>query len=208
MEDLLVDILEKRFGEHRVAAFLPPQHGENTIDLLKIDLEVRFPVTVIMTNGLSAYNMPVPEKKAEHSNVELYFCLPSYWDLDDLSNPNFSWPFALLDRLSNHLLDKSTWYGVGHTFANGNPPQALSEKLKANHLLLTEPILLEEHLQPIVTPDKSIHFLAITPIFEQEFDYKNSKGYFKFMRKYRSKNHNELVDDFRQSCLKSRFRIF
>ena len=208
MNDLLVQTLAKRFGEHRIMPFSVPTETKSTISLLKIELELHFPVTVIMTNGLSLYDMPVPEKRADQANVELFFCLPGYWDFNDLTNPNYHWPFTVIDRLTNNLLDIKTWYGVGHTFANGNPPQALSEKQKANYLLLTEPILLEEHFQPIEEIEKPIHFLAITPVFEEEFDYKNSKGYFKFMRKYRSKNYNELVDDFRQSCLKSRFRIF
>ncbi len=198
--------LENRFGEHRVSVI--PAQETDEIDLIRLDLEVRFPVTVIMTYGLSNYAMEVPEKFAGRNFNEIYFCLPSYWDWKDLSNEKFAWPFEWLQKLSKHLIDKETWYGPGHTFANGNPPQALSSTMKQNHLLLVDPILLEDHLQPLETSEKSVHFLGVTPIFENEFDFKMAKGYYKFIRKYRGANATELVDDFRESILKKRFRFF
>ena len=69
--------LQDRFGDHRVSE-IPVKEGE--IPLLIMDLELKTPVTVIMTNGLSDYKMPVPEKLEGEEYNELYFCLPSYWE--------------------------------------------------------------------------------------------------------------------------------
>lgn len=197
--------LSDRFGAHRVNSLEPKKKGD--IELLKIDLELRSPVTVIMTNGLSNYEMPVPEKFSKRAFNELYFCLPSYWELDS-EEERFQWPLDWIKKLGKHLIDKKTWYGPGHTFSNGEPSKAFSSTMKSNHLILVDPIFLEEHLQPLALPDKTIHFLAIVPLFENEFDYKMSKGYFKFIRKFRVKNNDELLDDFRESNMKLKFRIF
>ena len=198
--------LEERFGAHRVQ-LIPAENGDE-IDLIRLELEVRFPVTVIMTYGLSNFRMEVPEKWEGRNYNEIYFCLPSYWDWNALSDEAFSWPFTWIQKLAKHVVDKNTWYSPGHTFANGNPPQPLSSKMKPNHLILVDPILLEDYLQPIETPDKTIHFLGITPLYENEFDSKMHRGYYKFIRKYRGANGTELIDDFRQSILKKRFRFF
>lgn len=209
MDSIVHDILshlEKRFGAHRVSVI--PAKNEEDIDLIRLDLELRFPVTVVMTYRLSNYKMEVPENFKERSFNEIYFCLPSYWDWNALEDEKFSWPFKWIQKLAKHVVEKNTWYGPGHTFANGNPPESLSSSMKPNHLMLVDPILLEDYLQPIETPEKKVHFLGITPLFEREFDQKNSKGYHKFIRKYRNANGNELVDDFRESVLKKRFRLF
>lgn len=204
--DEFKEILAERFGEHRVSDF-PTQSID--VDLIKLELELSLsPVTVLMTNGLRNYSMPVPEKFKEQGHIELCFCLPGYWDFSATANNNMQWPLRWLDKLAKHLIDKETWYGPGHTFANGNPPQPFSQMMKPNHLILLEPIKLEEHLSPLHTSEKTIHFLAIVPIYEQEFDIKMAKGFGKFLQKFRARNGNEIVDDYRENIYASRFRIF
>jgi hypothetical protein len=203
--DNLKQVLAEKFGKQRVSDF--PLLNEHHVDLLQVDLELRSSVTLLMTNGLYKYNMPIPEKLKEFSNIELYFCLPSYWELD-MENERFNWVYFQIQKLAQHLIDQQTWFGVGHTFSNGNPLAPFSSTMKQNHLLLTEPIMLEDHLADIVIDGKPITFLAIVPIFEDEFDYKMAKGYFKFIRKFRAKNNEELLDDFRQSVKTRRFGLF
>ena len=202
---VILDACNKRFGEHRVQTIAPK--NDNEIELLLIDLELRSPVKVLLTNGLSNYTMPVPEKLKNHNHCELLFCLPSYWELDS-SDDKYQWPFEWIHKLANHLIYKETWYGHGHTFANGNPPKPFSSTMKQNHLLLCDPILLEEQFAPIELNDRNIDFLAIVPLFDDEFEYKGNKGSFKFLKKFRAKNYNEVLDDFRETCLKSRLRFY
>lgn len=198
--------LESRFGEHRVSDF---EIEGNLVPLLKIEIELSAsPVSVIVTNGLRNYSMPVPEKLIGQEHIELFFCLPSYWDLTDLNNETMNWPFIWLEKLGKHLVDSATWYGPGHTFANGNPHKSFSQTMKPNHLILTEPMKLEEHFQAARLGELNVSFLAVVPIFEQEFDIKMTKGFVKFLRKFRAVNGSEIIDDYRENIFKSRFRIF
>ena len=204
--DEFKELLAERFGAHRVDEYTSKY---TDIEMIRIKLELTsYPVTIILTNGLRNYSMPVPEKFKEQEHVELCFCLPSYWDLSATENENMQWPLKWLDKLTKHVIEKETWYGPGHTFANGSPPQPFSQMMKPNHLILLEPIKLEEHLSPLQTSEKTIHFLAIVPIYEQEFDIKMAKGFGKFSRTFRARNANEIVDDFRENIYASRFRIF
>lgn len=200
----LSQALGDRIGEHRVHE-LPDPSGEN-IDLLLLDIESKVPIRVLMTDGLSNYKMPVPEKFDDRSFNEIYFALPSYWDLEDTENPQMNWPIQKLRKLANHVIEKNTWYGPGHTFSNGTPPEPLSSTMSQEHLLLTDPIILEDILQPLSVDIKEVFFLAIVPIFYQEFERKQHKGYFKFIRKFRSQNGNEILDDYRESIYKSRWK--
>lgn len=196
--------LQKRFGDHRVLE-VPTKEGE--VPLLIVDLELKSPVTLIVTNGLSNYTMDVPEKVAGRENIELYFCLPSYWEWEDAENPRMNWPFEWIQRLAKHLTDKQTWFGAGHTFPCGAEGATFSSTMKQDFFVLLDPILLEAELAPIQMEDKRVHFLAVVPLFKKEFEYKQSRGTFKLL--YRMKNHGvtEKLDDFRGSILKKRWGL-
>ena len=199
LEQTLID----RFGENNVKQHFPA--SENGFPLLEIKIEMRSEITVLMTNGLSNYTMPVPEKYKDRSHVELYFCLPSYWDL---ATENGKWVIKWIQKLAKYCIEKQTWYGIGHTFPNGNPALPLSNTMKQKYLMLNAPYFLEKELIPIQDEGKSIHFLGIIPIFEDEMDYKMGKGTYKLLQKIEGKGISELLDDYRMSCLKTKWRFF
>lgn len=197
----LKQALINRFGEHRVhdAPFF------EGIPLLILDLELRTPVTVVMTNGLSNYQMPVPEKWEDRAFNELYFCLPSYWEWEDLDNPNTNWVFDWLQKLAAYVVEKETWFGHGHTMPCGKEMKPLSSTMKQNHFFLSDPMLLIDELAPVSVDDKTIRFLSVIPIFKDEMDYKQHKSTFKFVQKMDNAGITEKLDDFRSSVLKRRW---
>lgn len=197
----LKEALIERFGGHRV---LDAPFFEG-LPLLVLDLELKSPVTVIVTNGLSDYKMPVPEKWEGREYNELYFCLPSYWEWEDLKNPNTNWVFDWIQRLAKYVVEKETWFGHGHTLSIGNDYKQLSNTMKQTHLFLSDPMLLVDELAPVTVDGKTINFLAIVPIFKDEMDYKEHKSTFKFVQKMDNAGVTEKLDDFRSSVLKRRW---
>ena len=198
------EALQQRFGEHRVLE-IPVSEGE--MPLLIIDLELKSPVTVIVTNGLSKYKMPVPEKFEGREYNELYFCLPNYWEWEDTENPQMNWVFPWIQRLAKFVVEKETWFGHGHTMPCGKEMESLSNTMKENHFLLSDPILLEEELAPVKLDDKTVHFLSIIPVYKDEFEYKQSRGTFKLLQKFRYQGITEKLDDFRVSIRRSKWRF-
>ena len=199
----LKQVLIERFGESNVQDFTPQK--EDCFPLWMISLEHRSKITILMTNGLSNYTMPVHEKHAGREHVELYFCLPSYWDIENIEK---QWVFEWIQKMAKHVTEKQTWFGVGHTIPNGNPAAAFSPTMNQRYLLLNEPMYLREKLESVQLEDKEIHFLAVIPIFEDEMDYKMAKGTYKLLQKMEGKGISELLDDYRMSSLKSKWRIF
>ncbi len=196
--------LKNRFGENRVNEF---KVDEGQMPLLTINLELNSPITVLITNGLSDYCMPVPEKEIGKEYNELYFCLPSYWDLNDKENPNMNWVLDWIQRMSKYVIEKNSWFGKGHTIPCGKPFKALSATMRANHFFLNEPMLLKEELAPLTIGEKTIRFLGIIPIFEDEMDFKSGKGTFKLIRKLEGHGVTEKLDDFRGTVLRSKWRL-
>jgi hypothetical protein len=200
----LKSALEARFGAHRVAEISSP---EGEFPLLLLELELKSPVTVLMTNGLSNFTMPVHEKHQSKAHVELYFCLPSYWNFEDLNDPNANWIYTWIRRLANYVVEKNTWFGHGHTMPCGKEMNPLSATMKQNHFFLSEPMLLELELAPLNLENKTVHFLAIIPIFPDEMDFKQGKGTFKFQQKLIQHGITEKLDDYRGTVLRSKWRF-
>jgi hypothetical protein len=195
--------LKNRFGDKSVEIIQPKNTSDYTLALISVDK--RSTIKILITLGLSEYDQPVPEKYHALKNIELYFCLPSYWDID---NSNQTWIFDWIQKLAKHIVSKNTWFGHGHTIPNGNPATSISQTMKQNYFMLSGPIFLKNELKPISIEKKEIQFLSIIPIFEDELDYKLGKGTYKLIKKMNDKGISELLDDYRMTCLKSKWRIF
>jgi hypothetical protein len=177
------------------------QHPEVSVPLLKLKIEGKRPVTLIMTDGLSEKKMKLPEQSSEFDKIELYWALPEYWGLSDLSNPNTNWIFHWLNKLVRHLLDKDVWFGHGHTFQT----QSLSPSMKQEYLMLMKPLIVNDVLSKVQEAGKSIGFLSIVPLFKTEFDYKQQKGTNSLITKMTEEGVSEILDDYRESLLNKRF---
>lgn len=204
--------LQNHFGEQRVVE-IPGQEGD--FPLLAINIEAKGEqVTLIMTNGLSEKTMVVPEKVKDRKHIELFFALPSYWDWDELDNPNRNWIFTWIQKLSKHFMENDTWYGYGHTFSNRlktndkSEYQPLSSTMKQEHLILLDPIELDYELQKMTIDGKEVYFLAIVPIYSDELDYKQAQSARKLVKKMMNSRVSEILDDFRGSVLRAKWRLF
>lgn len=202
----LVKALENRFGAHRVKPIQNPLHPDQALIILFLELDV--PLTVVMTASLSDYKMPVLDKWIGREYNEIYFCLPTYWDFEDYTNPNSSWIYSWIHKLERFVRDKNTWYGPGHTIPTGNPEVPISDLMLQEYFIFLDPILLQKELAPVSIQDKTIQFLSIVPIFGDELDFKMGKGTQKFVRRFIQRNYDEKLDDYRKSVLDSRLRFF
>jgi hypothetical protein len=195
--------LQKRFSEKEISS-ISNEFG----NFLLISPINRNGNKILLSTDLSDFKMNVHEKHAGEEYNELYFYLPSYWDLSDLKNSKMNWVFEWLEKLKNHVINKNTWFGNGHTIPCGKELKPLSETMLQNHFILASPIELNVELSAITIDDKTIHFLAVIPIFEDEMDYKQGKGTAKLFRKFELAKVTEKLDDYRKTVLKNRWNFF
>lgn len=199
----LLHALQERFGSSQVECL-------NRLDesFYLITLPGSKELRILMTCGLSEHKMKVHEKHLGEEWKELFVLLPSYWDLTDASNANMNWVFDWLKKLKNYVISTDTWLGHGHTLPTGREFKQISDGMKQNHFILSNPNELEKELAPINMGAKTITFLALIPIFADEMDYKQGKGTAKLFAKFAQQNITEKLDDFRSTVLKSRWNFF
>lgn len=199
----LHDSLSQRFGSPQLQTI---QRNNDTYCLITLpgSKELR----ILMTTGLSDFEMKVHEKHKGEEWKELYILIPSYWDLADEADVNMNWVFDWLTKLKNYVITNETWLGHGHTLPTGKKMQQISPNMRQNHFMLSDPIELAEELAPIQVGDKSIGFLALIPIFADEMDYKQGKGTAKLFAKFALQNITEKLDNYRSTVLKTRWNFF
>ena len=194
-------LLTQRLFPAEVSDLIQP--GVN-IPLLQIHLKGQRNAMFICTNGLADKQMSVPVHLTDPNRVELLWCLPDYWDISAEQNPNMNWVFPWMNKLVQHLLSNDTWFGHGHTFQTG----PLSTTMKQEYLMLMNPLLFNREFESVFNGVETIHFLAITPIFKREFEFKQRKGTQSLIKKMEDSGVTEMLDDYRESLLNRKFGLF
>ncbi|MBS9776288.1 MAG: suppressor of fused domain protein [Fusobacterium sp.] len=181
--DILEKYREKHFGEFENV------FHEVVSDALHIDIHVSKPTKerdyyIIMTEGMGAYKMDVPEDLG-NKRAELMFYLPSDWNLDfsDEDENNY-WPFRWLKILARMPLEEKTWFGNFHSIGNGSgnnyEEMGFASKDKFVALLLMPFINMqtreiEEKIVELENGEK-LNILQVAPLYNEELRYKIKKG--------------------------------
>lgn len=157
----------------------------------------------LFTEGLSKNIQDVKEGFEPFKKIELYFCLPDFWKLD-----NEPWPIDWLEKLACIPQKNKTWFGPGDTIPAGNPPEYLSDRFEANHFMLTEPITLGYFFENELWASSGVRFLGVVLISQDELDYKIRNSATILTQRLQNSNHTEKVDLFRTSVCRKRFLGF
>lgn len=152
-------------------------------------------VLLLFTSGLSKTNQFVGDNNKNLEKIELYICLPEYFDLT-----KEQWPTFWLDKIATIPQKNKTWLGIGDSIPAGNPPVAISEKLTANHFVIMEPNAVQKY----ITENNGVCYLAVVPIFQEELDYKLRNSHTVLFKKFSKNGITEMVDIYRSSCCRKR----
>ena len=199
---VIADILKKNFNN-----FKEINIKENTFNYFEC---AQLPDTrVLMTSGLSEFKMNVHEKHLGEEYAELFFLLPVYWNEKDLFEKENEWVFSCLLKIQQHVQNNNTWIGNGHTFLMKELIAPFFKKSTLSHFMVSDPIELNQLLKPVVLEHKTIRFLALIPLYKNEFSFKEARGTFKMEEKLSQYRVTEKMDGFRESVIKSRIsRLF
>ena len=194
---VIADILKKNFDH-----FKEIKIQENTFFYFECD---QLPDTrVLMTSGLSEFKMNVHEKHLGEEYAELFFLLPVYWNEKDVFEKENEWVFSCLLKIQQHVQNNNTWIGNGHTFLMKELIAPFFKKSTLSHFMVSDPIELNQFLKPVVFEHKTIRFLALIPLYKNEFSFKEARGTFKMEEKLSQYRVTEKMDGFRESVIKSR----
>ena len=128
----------------------------------------------LMTMGMGAHRMNVPEELAEYKleRAELAIALPKDWKMkkENFKDDRWFWPVRLLKDLARLPIASDTWLGFGHTMDNEQP---FSEDTKLCAAILTGPQGTEEGSEICTLPGgDEVNFYQVIPLYRDELEYK------------------------------------
>lgn len=153
-------------------------------DLVHIDVHIVEPTEArnfhtLVTSGMSDRAMSTPEEYSACAYSELMICLPPDWPMGEEAwkiEENY-WPIRVLKMLARFPHDYQTWLWSMHTIPNGNPAEPFADNTKLTGALLIPPLTVEEEFYMLsLTDEKTIHFHALIPLYDDEMNLKLNKG--------------------------------
>jgi len=156
------------------------------IDVHIVKPSTQFPYIRLVTSGMSDLRMNVPEELDVPKFLELMVTLPPEWKVDSESfnDENWYWPVRLLKFLVRFPHQYSTWFGYGHTIPNEDPPKPYAPKTRlCCALILPSPTVPEKFISLEISPEKTIYFLAVLPLYAEEMQQKLKEGGNDFLKK-------------------------
>jgi hypothetical protein len=148
------------------------------VDICKIEPTRKRPYYTLVTMGMGAHKMNVPEKFASLGidRAELVITLPPDWNLSQeaMSDENNYWPLRWLKVMARLPIEHETWLGWGHTVPNGEP---LAENTLLSDILVTMPYGFGEKSLTCKLPNKElVRFYQLVPLYENERNFKIENG--------------------------------
>ena len=135
------------------------------------------PFFTLLTSGMSDLDMRVPEGLEDLALAEVCLCLPKDWPLamDNFGwrEPRYFWPIAVLTQAANYKHRNQTWFSWGHTVGSVERPEPLHAETRFTGIMLVNPATFPEGADRVETKDgRTIHYLALIPLLEQEMKFK------------------------------------
>lgn len=168
------------------------------------------PLHTLITSGMSDLPMKTPSDETPRY-LELLIHLPPDWRISQeaFDDESWYWPIRQLKYLARfpHKLD--TFLGYGHTIPNGDPPEPYAKNTKLNCILILPPLSTPEAFdQLVIDENKTIHFMAIVPLYQEETDLKLRKGTGELLEKFSENDITDVLDIGRPNVAKKRFLFF
>lgn len=144
------------------------------VDICVVPPSERRNYYTLVTMGMGAHRMNVPEELAEYKleRAELAIALPPDWklDKDSMQEERWYWPIGLLKVLARLPISNDTWLGFGHTMEKQSP---FAEDTKLTAAILTGPQGVEEGGEVCTLPSgEEVNFYQVLPLYREEMEYK------------------------------------
>jgi tetratricopeptide (TPR) repeat protein len=173
------------------------------IDVIPVILQDKYPFNILVTMGMSAKPMNVPEEAEASKYAELVILLPKDWKLtaEFWGNETYSWPISVIKHLAVFPHKNNTFFGYGHAISNGDPAKPYAENTELCYMFFDKPKILPKEFNHLKINDKKIiDFLCLVPIYREEFELKRVLGANALEIVFEDQVISQIVDINREKC--------
>lgn len=147
------------------------------LDVLVIPPNEEYPYYKLVTMGMGAYRMNVPDefKKYKLEHAELIIFLPADWDIKSSDEKDF-WPIRHLKNVARLPIYNDTWLGYGHSVSANADSSPVAENTGFNSFALANAVNLKGENINLNLGGKKINFYQLIPLYQEELEYKIESG--------------------------------
>ena len=163
---------------------------------------------LLITSGLSSFSMPMPDN---HPNpdpfrfAELILVLPYEWRFSRIvpSNPKLDWPILLLQGIARVPALKRHPIGIGDVFHYSLIGDILKDVTPFEGCTLLPPVTTSAEFNRIHSEKGPIHLNSVFPLFRDEMDLIQEKGFLAFKDLLVGSRAKEMLNIHRTSLVPS-----
>lgn len=126
----------------------------------------------LVTGGMGAFDMFVPEGYQGAINTELMIHLPAYWNVKSEEEKDY-WPIRWLKILARLPIEQQTYLGWGHTIPTGEPLEGTQFDC---FMLIGAEDKNNENALASLPSGREVQFFTLVPLYEQETLFKLENG--------------------------------
>ena len=174
-----------------------PTPGGGSLGLLHVPPTDDKPFHVLVTAGMSASRMAVPDDVEAPAWAELLLALPPPWPVEEgaFQDAQTAWPLRILASIAALPKAHDAWLGAGHTVPNGDPPAPFVPGLDFCGVLVAPPMILPPEQRTFTRPDGArVALYALLPLFEREMELKLEQGTGALLKRFDAKGVNDLLN--------------
>ncbi len=183
--------LEEYFDPTNIQMFFDDDE-ELPVHIYHIKATAEQPFHVLISNGMSRVDMPVPDDAQELRCAELLCFLPAEVSLsaEALQDTNANWPLTWMRTIARSSVYERKWFTYGSMFGNGG------EKIgntSFTHLIMLNSTTLPEEIQEIPVEGKSIVLYALIPLLLEEAEIRRKEGIEALVNILSSNNVRDII---------------
>lgn len=164
-------------------------------DIFIIKPTDELPFNLLLSCGMSALPMNIPEGIDSSEFVELMFLLPEDWNLEseDLKDEQNYWPIRLMKEIMMAPHVNSSWFGFGHTYEYGGDEEFASGVGFTAVILVSSMEISEEFTEIHLNNNKVIDIYSLIPLYKEELEFKKQYGVNELLEKFDEYNIEEVL---------------
>lgn len=159
------------------------------------------PYHILLSCGMCALPMKVPEGIDSSPFAEVMILLPKEWNLEYASfkDERNYWPIRLMKELMMLPHPDETWLGFGHTFEHEEGEEFAGE-IGFNSVMLAHSMELSDDFTQIeLDNNEVVSIFTLIPLYKEELEFKKQNGTTALLERFDQYGVEEIVKVGRQN---------
>lgn len=164
-------------------------------DIYIIKANENRPFHILLSCGMSALPMNIPNDIDSSEFCEVMMLLPKDWNInyESFDDERNYWPFRLIKELMMLPYSDKTWLGYGHTFGH-EEDEEFAEGVGFKSVLLANSMELSSEFTEIELENgKVIDIYTLIPLYKDELEFKKENGTYSLLERFDEFGIEEVI---------------